>query len=374
MTGFCTPHLLPLLFGLSLPQTSPSCNIEHRITSIVGSGLSTSYTYNGLDTRVSKSGTGGARTYKRDGANVTAPVLSDTVATTVPGISERSSGATRTLHHDRLGTTGLQTGPSQAVTNTRTFDAFGLPISTTNPNASQKGYAGAFGYQEDDESGLKLLGHRYYDAGSGRFLTRDPIGDGNNWYAYCENNPLKKVDPTGLDSLYFDGLLLWYYDDAGLLLGVYFAMSGMPGTSSRDQTAMGGPIPEGEYYIDANEAQWSSSNPFQLGPGSPYFPSWTWSSWGNAKIPIHAKPGTKTFGRSGFFLHGGEFIGSRGCIDIGPCDSYPIGMIHHRNKGRKVKLTVKYGKGYGKVPPKGTKWPRLPKVAPKKFPIHRSLV
>ncbi|MDX2065147.1 MAG: RHS repeat-associated core domain-containing protein [Fimbriimonadaceae bacterium] len=48
------------------------------------------------------------------------------------------------------------------------------------------------------DSGLQLLGHRYYDPSTGRFLTRDPIKDGRNWYTYCENNPLTAVDPLGL--------------------------------------------------------------------------------------------------------------------------------------------------------------------------------
>ena len=42
-----------------------------------------------------------------------------------------------------------------------------------------------------------LLGHRYYDANIGRFLSSDPAQAGTNWYAYCGNNPLTRVDPTG---------------------------------------------------------------------------------------------------------------------------------------------------------------------------------
>jgi RHS repeat-associated protein len=59
------------------------------------------------------------------------------------------------------------------------------------------GYGGDSGYQED-ASGLKLLGYRYYDSATGRFLTSDPIGDGPNWYSYCGNNPVSNVDPSGL--------------------------------------------------------------------------------------------------------------------------------------------------------------------------------
>ena len=45
-----------------------------------------------------------------------------------------------------------------------------------------------------------LLGHRYYDASVGRFISSDPAKAGNNWYAYCDNNALKKTDNAGLDA------------------------------------------------------------------------------------------------------------------------------------------------------------------------------
>ncbi len=59
------------------------------------------------------------------------------------------------------------------------------------------GFVGAQGYQEDPNSGLKLLGHRYYDPSTGRFLTRDRAQDGRNWYDCCGSNPLVLADPTG---------------------------------------------------------------------------------------------------------------------------------------------------------------------------------
>jgi hypothetical protein len=40
---------------------------------------------------------------------------------------------------------------------------------------------------------------RWYDPAQGRFTTEDPIRDGQNWYAYCGNNPMVRVDPTGLE-------------------------------------------------------------------------------------------------------------------------------------------------------------------------------
>ncbi|MBV6459719.1 MAG: hypothetical protein HONBIEJF_02871 [Fimbriimonadaceae bacterium] len=55
----------------------------------------------------------------------------------------------------------------------------------------------AFGYQSEPDSGLQLLGHRYYDPSAGRFLSRDKAKDGRNWYGYCGNSPLTSADPTG---------------------------------------------------------------------------------------------------------------------------------------------------------------------------------
>jgi RHS repeat-associated protein len=93
---------------------------------------------------------------------------------------------------------GLANGST--ITDSAEYDAFGKVTSRTGISATQKGFVGRAGYQEDGESGYKLLGHRYYDPETGRFLSRDPIQDGRNWYNYCRNNPLKYVDPTGLQT------------------------------------------------------------------------------------------------------------------------------------------------------------------------------
>jgi RHS repeat-associated protein len=77
------------------------------------------------------------------------------------------------------------------------YNANGMVTNSTGTWKGPFGYSGAAGYQED-ETGLQLLGHRYYDPSTGRFLTRDPIKDGRNWYSYCDNNPLNCTDADGL--------------------------------------------------------------------------------------------------------------------------------------------------------------------------------
>jgi RHS repeat-associated protein len=93
-----------------------------------------------------------------------------------------------------------QTGPTGTVTGTRQYDAFGAQLASTGAWQGALAHGGGFGYQSDD-TGLQLLGHRYYDPSTGRFLTRDPIKDGPNWYAYCLNDPVNWADPNGLDKI-----------------------------------------------------------------------------------------------------------------------------------------------------------------------------
>lgn len=60
------------------------------------------------------------------------------------------------------------------------------------------------GYFYDEETGLYYLKSRYYDPEVGRFITIDGVSyldpetiNGLNLYAYCGNNPVMNVDPTG---------------------------------------------------------------------------------------------------------------------------------------------------------------------------------
>ena len=66
------------------------------------------------------------------------------------------------------------------------------------PSTRNEGFAGGVGHPTDD-SGLIYMRARYYDPASGRFISEDPGRNGTNWYAYCLNNPVNGVDPTGQD-------------------------------------------------------------------------------------------------------------------------------------------------------------------------------
>jgi RHS repeat-associated protein len=88
---------------------------------------------------------------------------------------------------------------SGSVTSTDVYNAYGKLLSG-NPSGDEFGFGGQAGYRTDQETGLVLLGERYYDPQSERFLTRDPLGyaGGMDLYAYCGDNPVGNMDPSGL--------------------------------------------------------------------------------------------------------------------------------------------------------------------------------
>jgi RHS repeat-associated protein len=177
---------------------------ESRITALTDGTTSASYVYNGFTARTSKTVGGTSTTYKRAGASAVSPVVADAVGGTttnhLPGISSRTGG-TSTFSHSGIKNGVLQTNSSQSNTGTKRYDAFGNVHTSTGSWATQFSYGSTFGYQSDGEFGYQLLGHRYYDSSTGRFLTRDPIKDWRNWYAYSEGNPVRFADPDGLQTL-----------------------------------------------------------------------------------------------------------------------------------------------------------------------------
>ena len=84
------------------------------------------------------------------------------------------------------------------------YDAWGNQLATGNSTLASINPFRYRSYYFDTETGLYYLQTRYYDPETGRFLNLGSLDyadpetiNGLNLYAYCNNNPILYVDPTG---------------------------------------------------------------------------------------------------------------------------------------------------------------------------------
>ena len=74
---------------------------------------------------------------------------------------------------------------------------FGGIYKGNSPYGLETGYTGK---PYDAVTGLSDYGFRDCSPTHARFITEDPIRDGENWFAYVGNNPVNWVDPWGLSA------------------------------------------------------------------------------------------------------------------------------------------------------------------------------
>lgn len=147
-------------------------------------------------------------------------------------------------------------------------------------------------------------------------------------------------------SLHFDGSSLRM--EGGSKEYSYPAVSGKPDSRGqfdyskvRQQQRNTGPIPEGIYWI----------RPDQLWENAWYKRAST-AAWGNYRITIHPFEKTQTFGRGGFFIHGGTVRGSIGCIDLtSKMDQFAQDLTRESGlRECQIHLTVSYPSPPGDYP------------------------
>ncbi|MER7467080.1 RHS repeat-associated core domain-containing protein [Streptomyces sp. NPDC097981] len=189
-------------------------NDQGKLDKITGTGESagTSYLYD----------TGGNQLIRRDPNSTTLNLgtdqitldtatgkVSNTRTYAAPGglsITRTTTGGTSTLSYqssDHHGTGGVQFSATDLAQVRRSSDPFGNERGTQPAPGSWAGDKGFIGGTKEKATGLTLLGAREYDPATGRFISPDPIldpGDPQQWnaYAYSNNDPINKSDPSGL--------------------------------------------------------------------------------------------------------------------------------------------------------------------------------
>jgi RHS repeat-associated protein len=192
-----------------------------------------------------------------------------------------------------------------------------------NPTQNPYRFGGAWGYITDTPgSGLLQLGTRWYWPEVGRFIQQDPAGDGVNWYAYVDDNPVTGIDPEGLAYMVFDPKAgeLRLYHDTGRGWGCWHAQTGRPGDDLL-------PITQGKYRADPRNI--SDVRDRNVGWWLRLKRSYRdQDSWGPTRLTLELTPDTdrriRGQGRrqhllgspGGFFIHGGTHPGTAGCIRL----------------------------------------------------------
>jgi RHS repeat-associated protein len=185
-------------------------NAENQMTSTAG----ITYTYDGDGKRVQKSN--GKLYWYGMGSD---PLVETDAAGNNPyvffggkRIARRNSAGTVSYNFaDHLGTSRIVTNASGAVPPLDDSDFY--PFGKERPVLASSGNTYKFtGKERDPESGLDNFDVRYFGSTLARFMRPDPDNAGasvenpQSWnaYSYVLNNPLRYIDPFGLDCIYLN--------------------------------------------------------------------------------------------------------------------------------------------------------------------------
>jgi RHS repeat-associated protein len=109
-----------------------------------------------------------------------------------------SSGVMERASYDGNGNIVAWTkSTATAPTSRREYDAFGNTLVSEGNASSTFGFSTKM---QDQETGLYYYGYRYYDAMTGRWPSKDPVGErgGINLYGMCGNDTVLNIDYLGL--------------------------------------------------------------------------------------------------------------------------------------------------------------------------------
>jgi RHS repeat-associated protein len=207
---------------VSPTTTADTYDFENHLIQRVGGGTTVQMVYDGDGNRLWKTVSAGTSTdtryYLVDDRNASgyAQVVEELV--TESGVitlsrvytyghslvsqwqSGGSSGTTFYYGYDGHGNVRFLLDGTGAITDTYTYDAFGVLLDKTGSTANNYLYCGE---QYDFELGTYYLRARYMNPGTGRFWTMDTFGGEQedplslHKYLYCRGNPVDGIDPSG---------------------------------------------------------------------------------------------------------------------------------------------------------------------------------
>lgn len=115
---------------------------------------------------------------------------------------DAATSASHFYHFDEVGSTVLLTDDVGVVSDAYGYSAYGELTASMGATPNPFTYVGRYSVVQSGDTGLYLMGRRFYDAVSKRFVSREPVvdmlhPDTINPYTYAAANPLAYIDPTG---------------------------------------------------------------------------------------------------------------------------------------------------------------------------------
>jgi len=196
------------LIAISNGKWQAGYDPENRLAEVTREGQKTTYLYNGLGHRIQAATGATVRNYHYD---LKGRLLFETggngeitrfyiYSGGLLAACYTPDGQSYFYHFNHQGSTLAMTNTAGEVVAAYRYTPFGkIAGQSEGLKDNPFTFIGAYGVM-DEGGGLYYMKNRYYDAVTGRFVQKDPLGiaAGLNLYGYVANNPLNRIDPRGL--------------------------------------------------------------------------------------------------------------------------------------------------------------------------------
>ena len=198
-----------------------------RMDSVANAMGTTNYTYRGDGKRVAKIGPSSQSLYRYANGQLCEQVDISNESTNLTEFAPLGRGIDRIQtangiyypiydeHQNMVAKLVKDGNNGYQLIDRQTFDVWGSVRSGTATVGPDHGYDAKYDHIQDSESGLVYMLGRYYDPGTGQFISRDPGQQGANAYIYVGNNPVTGIDADGK----------WFFLITGLYRGLLGACS-----------------------------------------------------------------------------------------------------------------------------------------------------
>jgi RHS repeat-associated protein len=177
-------------------------NARGELSGISGP-TSATFGYDALGRRISRASGGTTTGFAYDGATAIqervggSPTSNQLIGGLDATIRRTDAAGSRELLTDALGSTLGLVDAGGTITTSYSYGPYGATTAGGTASANPSAFTG----RELEPGGLYYQRARYYEPGTGRFLSEDPLGlaaGDANPYRYLRNDPLNGTDPSGL--------------------------------------------------------------------------------------------------------------------------------------------------------------------------------